>query len=98
MKYDEIEKFVRDNEGQFDQIEQPDLNRLWADFNKNKKSLVVKRRIWMLAASIAILLALTAGLIGYSLGGLVIRSFLSRYKNTEIISKISKRKNQDTKI
>ena len=29
-------------------------------------------------------------LIGYSLGGLVIRSFLSRYKNTKMISKVSK--------
>ena len=69
MPQDELEQFIRVNKDQFAQIEQPDLNRLWSDFNRSQASTSAGRKYWLLAASVAIAVALLAGLIGYSMGG-----------------------------
>ncbi len=69
MSDDRLKKFIQQHKADFEQVEKPDLNRLWSDFNKGQKTKVIHWQFWSIAASVAILLTVSAGLIGYYLGG-----------------------------
>ncbi|MFK7806310.1 MAG: hypothetical protein AB8F74_00785 [Saprospiraceae bacterium] len=53
---DELDDFIRDNQNEFDRIEQPDVEAFWTDFQeaKPKRRLFAKR--WSLGIAAAILL------------------------------------------
>ncbi len=69
MWEDRISKYLAAHADELDQVEQPDLNRLWNDFNRAKPAKVVKRRFWMIAAAVVLLVSVSSGLVGYYLAG-----------------------------
>ena len=63
----DLREFMKERQQELDQVEQPDLNRLWNDFNRKSEGKIIPLHYWTIAAAIALVIALTAGLIGYYL-------------------------------